>query len=101
LAGHWRAVEDAHHGDLAGRSERPLDNFVDDDVGQPWNHQLTRALDPTGAATTGLLGEGGNGVHEPPLDPLSGRGVTARDIIEDAEEVGLRWIGPANFHALL
>jgi hypothetical protein len=30
-----RAVENTHDGDLAGRSERPLDNPVDDDVGEP------------------------------------------------------------------
>jgi hypothetical protein len=94
-------VQDAHDGDLAGRSERPLDNPVDDDVGEPWNHQLTSSLDPTRAAATRLLGEGGNGIHEPPLDPLSSRRVVARDIIEDLEEVGLRRIGPADFHPLL
>jgi hypothetical protein len=51
-------MDDAHDGDLAGRSERPLDNSVDDDVGEPWNHQLTRAFDPTRATTTRLFGEG-------------------------------------------
>jgi hypothetical protein len=74
-------VEDAHDGDLTGRSERPLDNFVDDDIGEPWNDQLTRSLDPTRAAATRLLRERGNGIHEPPLNPLSSRRIVARYII--------------------
>jgi hypothetical protein len=94
-------VEDAHDGDLADGLERSLDNPVDDDIGEPWNYQLTRSLDPTRAATARLLGERGDGVDEPPPDPLGGRRIVACDVIEDLEEIGLRWIGPADSHAPL
>jgi hypothetical protein len=78
-------VEHAHDGDLAGCSERPLDNRVDDDVGKPWNHQLTRPLDPTRAATPRLLCEGSHCTHEESLDQLGSCRVVARDLVEDLE----------------
>ena len=78
-------MEDAHDGDLTGHSERPLDNFVDDDVGEPWNHQLTRSRDPTRAAASRLLGEGSNCTHESPLNALGSYRIIACDIIQDLE----------------
>jgi hypothetical protein len=78
-------VEDAHDGDLAGGSERPLDHLVDDDIGELWNHQLTCPPDSTRAAAPRLLGEGSNCAHESPLNPLGRYRVATGNVIQDLE----------------